>query len=236
MTDETTPAAFIKSLVPTLSFTAPSDEPPGIPQGLLACCHVTHQVHCTYHVARTLVGAISKRKLSNGEEEEWIHPHPVDMEGDILAEPSKLWAAVKAHWHLALQTAHELDATLVSLEVGVYTLNNTQAALFNEATAWYYARLREQAVRHNVHLTAEMLNGFPVDYVPDDPDEVTKLISSPSWVPLDGYPEGVMVYPGEIGHDGGVRYIRLVVWPAPEREAMGWIEDPDPFPREEAPA
>lgn len=236
MTAEQTPQAFIQRLKPSLSFTGPTDEPPGIPPGLLSCCRVVHQVDCDHHVARTLIGAFHTRVWPDGREEEWIHPHPVDMEGDALATPTMLFAAVRAHWALAGQTAAELGAEVKTMTVAVYSLNTTDAALFTAATNWYYERLAERYLDEGNALSAEQIARMPVEILPDEPEEVARLLALPSWVPAAAYAGDVLIYPGEVGHDVVARYIGSPILPNQKREAMPFIEDPDPFPKEEATA
>lgn len=225
----TTPLTFLDTLEPALQFIAPEAEI-DIPKGLLSCCRVQHQPGCDHHVARSLVGAATKRRWPDGREEEWIHPAPVMVEGDVLAMPTELFTAVKAHWMMARATAKSLGVAVYEMQVGVFLLNITQAAQYDEIMQDYREKLSAYHVAMN-GLTPEQIAALPVEVVEDE-DDIGPLLES-QFVPVEMYAANTLIYPTEIGHNDRARYVTSAVWQAPDREAMVWQPDPDPFPKQE---
>lgn len=223
------PSSFLDNLTPALEFVAPQQEVAEIPKGLLACCRVVHQAGCQYHVARSLVGAATRRRYRDtGRSEEWIHPHPVSSEGDVLTEPTALFAAVKAHWMLARATADALGADVYEMTVGVFLLNVQQAAEYDEVMTAFRERVSE-VLGPRPSIEPEILEMLPVEPL-DDEDDVVREATSLDFVTVGEYAPSVLVYPSEIGSNGVVRFVTSSVWAAPETEAMQWQPDPDPFP------
>lgn len=217
---------FLDSLEPVIQFVAPKDDPVGIPKGLLTCCRVTHQADCQYHVALSLVGAATVRKFPDGDTHEWVHPMPVAFPGDILTEPTKMFAAIKTHWMLALETARRLNASVVEMTIGIFLLDAAQAVEYEVI----HARVRERVVETIASyetMSAEQIMGLPIREI-EDREEIQQTMLRREFRPVETYANVVLVVPNELGHDEVARYVDSVVWDAPEREAIVWQPDPEP--------
>ena len=182
-----------------------------IPQGLLSCCHVVHQPHCPYHVALSLVGCTFAVRLPDGTTQD-RRPLKQVFDGDVLARPRDLAAAVEAVRLMATATAEAQDGLLAHLSIDVWCLNLELAEIWRFLLREDEARMGEVLGRPD-ELSDEALGALPIVVLPaDDRAEVARLLATDSFRHVRSYADRVLVLPSEIGHDAEARYITAEVW------------------------
>lgn len=212
---------------PHLSFAVGSPDVP-IPQGLLACCRVLHQPHCAHHVALSLVGCHFRVELPDGTTRARSPLRQVH-EGDVLARPRDLLAAVEVARLMAIVTAEQQDGLLASMSFDVWSLN------LEVAEIWRYLhaeRERDFAASDDpsaalAHLPIRLIEG-------DDAKlQLARLMAGPGWHHAQTYADRALLLPSEVGHDGAARYVTEAVWGRPgdvSPAAEAILRDPTEVP------
>lgn len=201
-----------------------------IPNGLLACCRVVHQAHCTHHVAVSLVGCNFTMTYPDGKGVPW-EPLKQEFIGDVLARPRDLGVAVQMTAMMVKETAEAGGGTASGLTFEIWLLD------LAEAEMWRY--LKQCQAEENTEIleagetwTAAEIEALPIQVL-TDPDETARVMSSLSFKTVDAYARRVMLLPSEIGHDAHARYITKQVWGEADQVAPA-VEAilSDPFERQ----
>lgn len=198
---------------PLLSFEV-GDPDIAVPQGLLACCHVLHQPHCRHHVALSLVGCRYAIALADGSIQEREALRRVH-EGDVLARPRDLKAAVESARFTAEATAGELGGRLAALGYDIWAMDLETAEIWR-----YLSRERDAYIGALISASddvpEEAIAALPVRALdPEDRPAVAAVMARLSFRAVHAYAHRVTILPSEIGHDDAARYITSVVWGTP---------------------
>jgi hypothetical protein len=195
---------------PTLSFTLDQGDI-SVPLGLLACCRVVHQSHCEHHAALSLIGCFFRL---GGLDDEGVTRTPAKLafEGDVLARPRDLSAAVQAVALQAQATAEALDFQVVSMQFDIWVLNMELAAMWK-----YFEAGAQDALEQYDTAGTPVIEGLPVVVLsPEEPLAVARVQANPHFRPVRSYASRVLVLPHEIGHDERARYVTNPVWGEPD--------------------
>jgi len=207
-----TMAQFLERLgTPVLEFDIADGTVP-VPQGLLACCHVTHQPHCRHHVAGTLVGYGFLVIDADGQEQPWQPPRQA-FPGDILARPLEFANALQVVWLQARAQAEAVGGRLDGLRFQVWPLNlelNEMWRVLHEDLAKEAQARLARAERGST----DWIESLPIRILlsPEDDAEIARVQAGPHFHPTIAYADRVQVLPAEIGHDNRHRYLTRAVW------------------------
>ena len=196
---------------PLLSF-AIGDADVLVPQGLLSCCHVVHQPHCRHHTALSLVDCRYVVRFQDGSEQ--VRPPFRQVhDGDVLARPLNLKAAVEAARLMAIATAELQGGQLASLAFDIRCLDLETAEIYR-----YLQGQREQEAARRAldadDVPIEAIGALPIVLLDGDDvrETAASLMARDGWCPARFYADRVTLLPSEIGHDNEARYITEVVW------------------------
>lgn len=213
---------------PTLSFTLDQGEIE-VPLGLLTCCRVVHQAHCDHYAALSLIGCFF-RLGAEGDEGQVRTPGKMAFDGDVLARPRDLSAAVQAVALQAQATAEALGLTVLSMRFDIWVLNMELAAMWRYFEGQQHAENQEALERYD-NVGTPVIEGLPVVVLEPDESMVTiaRIQANPEFRPVRSYASRVLVLPHEIGHDERARYVTDPVWGTPDvvpAAAQAIIADP----------
>lgn len=195
---------------PTLSFTLDQDDI-SVPLGLLACCRVVHQPHCDHYTELSLIGCFFRLSTNEGDAGEVRTPAKLAFDGDVLARPRDLAAAVQVVSLQAQATAEALGLQVVSMQFDIWALNMELAAMWR-----YFEAGAQDMLEHYDTVGTPVIEGLPIILIEaDEPMAIARIQANPDFRPVRSYASRVMVLPHEIGHDERARYVTDPVWGAP---------------------
>jgi hypothetical protein len=203
-------AAFEQRLGPPLLTFTPEQRQLTIPQGLLACCRVTHQSYCQHYVAKTLIGCEFDIRLPDGEIDQ-RRPAKQTFDGDVLVRPLEFAAAVQSVAILAESTAAGDGGVLLRLEFSVWTLDLELAAVWDHLLKQQDAQYQASLERADKHSTA-WIEALPVVTLEADRlHAIAEVMGQTEFKHVRAYARRVIVLPNEIGHDDEARYITSIL-------------------------
>lgn len=204
-----------------------------VPKGILNCCRVVHQVQCEHHVAGSIVGVFYTISFADGRSQE-RRPDRQSYDGDVLARPLELSAAVQVVTLMAAATADAQGGKVSEMTFHVWTLNLLQQEM------WRYLKQQVEADRLAAigeadDLTPPQIEALPIKVIvaqDGPPVAVASLMAREDFVIAAGYADRVTILPGELGHDAEARYVLSEVWGQegdlpPAVEALRTLPDDD---------